>query len=69
MEIGRWWGCGRGGTFWPGQTGTRAFKEDTGVEPIYRIAAQKVDIGTADETKALVPVPRRPRAWCPRSPL
>ncbi|MFD0444906.1 hypothetical protein ACFQ10_24570 [Streptomyces indonesiensis] len=41
----------------PGQTGTRAFKEDTGVEPTYRIAAQKVDIGTAAEAKALVSNP------------
>ncbi|GAA2296620.1 lipoprotein [Streptomyces violaceusniger] len=41
----------------PGQAGTRAFKEDTGVEPTYRIAAQKVDIGTAAEAKALVSNP------------
>ncbi|WP_230992194.1 hypothetical protein [Streptomyces endocoffeicus] len=41
----------------PGQTGTRAFKEDTGVEPTYRITAQKVDIGTAAEAKALVSNP------------
>ncbi|AJZ86100.1 hypothetical protein AS97_36670 [Streptomyces sp. AgN23] len=54
-----------GGTFWPGQTGTRAFKEDTGVEPIYRIAAQKVDIGTADETKALVPDPAQAKGLVP----
>nr|WP_236058088.1 hypothetical protein [Streptomyces sabulosicollis] len=41
----------------PGQSGTRAFKEDTGVEPTYRIAAQKVDIGTAAEAKTLVSDP------------
>ncbi|WP_240528992.1 hypothetical protein [Streptomyces antioxidans] len=41
----------------PGQTGTRVFKEDTGIEPTYRIAAQKVDIGTAAEARALVPDP------------
>lgn len=71
---GRRWRSGRGadggdavggGTFWPGQTGTRAFKEDTGVEPIYRIAAQKVDIGTADETKALVPDPAQAKGLVP----
>ncbi|MER8154876.1 hypothetical protein [Streptomyces sp. NPDC094472] len=55
----------KGGVFWPGQTGTRAFKEDTGVEPTYRIAAQKVDIGTADEAKALVPDPADAKGLVP----
>lgn len=54
-----------GGLFWPGQTGTRPFKEDTGVEPTYRIAAQKVDIGTADEAKALVPDPADAKGLVP----
>ncbi|MEU8824219.1 hypothetical protein [Streptomyces sp. NPDC048636] len=41
----------------PGQSASRAFREDTGVKPFYRIAAQKVDIGTNAEAKALVSDP------------
>lgn len=46
-----------GGPLLPGQSGTRVFKEDTGVEPTYQIVAQKVDIGTAAEAEALVSDP------------
>ncbi|MGW2325436.1 hypothetical protein ACWC5C_06680 [Streptomyces sp. NPDC001700] len=41
----------------PGQSASRAFKEDTGVKPFYSITARRIDIGTAAEAKALVSDP------------
>jgi hypothetical protein len=42
----------------PGQAAWRAFKEDTGIKPAYSITAQRIDVGTAADAKALVSDPK-----------
>lgn len=49
----------------PGQSASRAFKEDTGVKPYYSITARRVDVGTAADAKALVSDPEDAKGKVP----
>jgi len=49
----------------PGQSASRAFKEDTGVKPFYSITARRIDVGTAADAKALASDPGDTRGKVP----